>query len=111
MLARGAVVLLALIGMTMSGMNAQADGDAKAGHKKAAQCATCHGIDGLSKLPIAPNIAGSPALYIEKQLKAFRSGERSEENMNVVAKPLSDADIADLAAWYSGLQVEVTLPQ
>ncbi|NGX95285.1 MAG: cytochrome c, partial [Candidatus Afipia apatlaquensis] len=31
--------------------------------------------------------------------------------MNVVAKPLSDADIADLAAWYSGITVEVTLPK
>lgn len=90
---------------------ARADGDPASGRKKAVQCAACHGIDGLSKLPIAPNIAGSPAMYLEKQLKAFRDGSRSEENMNVVAKPLSDADIADLAAWYSSLEVEVTLPQ
>ncbi len=56
------------------------------------------------------NIAGSPAMYLEKQLKAFRSEERKDETMNVVAKPLSDDDIADLAAWYSGLTVDVTLP-
>ncbi len=111
MIARRLIFLLVLVGVTVPVAGALADGDARAGRKKAAQCAACHGIDGLSKLPIAPNIAGSPALYIEKQLKAFRSGERSEENMSVVAKPLSDADIADLAAWYSGLQVEVTLPQ
>ncbi len=111
MIARRLIFLLVLLGVTVQAASAQADGDAGAGRKKAAQCAACHGIDGLSKLPIAPNIAGSPALYIEKQLKSFRSGERSEENMSVVAKPLSDADIADLAAWYSGLQVEVTLPQ
>ncbi|MGB3272881.1 MAG: cytochrome c [Xanthobacteraceae bacterium] len=91
--------------------SAQADGDPVAGRKKAVQCVACHGLDGLSKMPIAPNIAGSPAMYLEKQLKAFRDGVRSEENMNVVAKPLSDADIADLAAWYSGIEVEATPPQ
>ncbi len=90
---------------------ARADGDAAAGRKKAAQCVACHGLDGLSKMPLAPNIAGSPAMYLEKQLKAFRDGARSDETMNVVVKPLSDADIADLAAWYSGIEVEATLPQ
>ncbi len=84
--------------------------DAKAGRKKAQMCAPCHGIDGISKMPVAPNIAGSPAMYLEKQMKAFRSEERKDETMNVVAKPLSDSDIADLAAWYSGLTVDVTLP-
>lgn len=109
-LARYAAGLLVLL--TLSGIigAAQAAGDAKAGRKKAQMCSACHGIDGIAKIPIAPNIAGSPAMYLEKQLKAFRSEERKEENMNVVAKPLSDADIADLAAWYSGITVDVTLP-
>lgn len=102
--------LLVLLTMNSVGSAAQAAGDAKAGRKKAQMCSACHGIDGLSKIPIAPNIAGSPAMYLEKQLKAFRSEQRKEENMNVVAKPLSDTDIADLAAWYSGLNVDVTLP-
>jgi cytochrome c553 len=101
---------LVLISFSLAVSSAHADGDAKAGRKKAQQCAPCHGIDGLSKLPVAPNIAGSPAMYLEKQLKAFRSEERKDETMNVVAKPLSDPDIADLAAWYSGLTVDVTLP-
>lgn len=85
--------------------------DIKSGRKKAQMCSACHGIDGLSKMPMAPNIAGSPAMYLEKQLNAFRSGERKDETMNVVAKPLSDADISDIAAWYSSLTVDVTLPQ
>lgn len=99
--------LLALVSTTA----VHAAGDAKAGRKKAAMCAACHGIDGLSKMPAAPNIAGSPAIYLEKQIKAFRSAERKDENMNVVAKPLSDQDIADLAAWYSSLEVDVTVPE
>lgn len=101
-------VLAAMIGFIHPGL---AEGDAKAGRKKAMQCAPCHGIDGISKLPNAPNIAGSPAIYLEKQLKAFRSDERKDETMSVVTKPLSDADIADLAAWYAGIEVNATVPQ
>jgi cytochrome c553 len=113
MIARSLCVGLGLLAfMTMGSMTAaQSAGDAKAGRKKAAMCATCHGIDGLSKMPAAPNIAGSPAIYLEKQIKAFRSAERKDEVMNVVTKPLSDQDIADLVAWYSSLEVNVTLPE
>jgi cytochrome c553 len=102
--------LMLAISLSLAVSAAHAAGDAKAGRKKAQQCAACHGIDGLSKMPMAPNIAGSPAMYLEKQIKAFRSEERKDETMSVVAKPLSDADIADLAAWYSGLQVDVVVP-
>ena len=40
------------------------------------------------------------------QLKAYRSGKRPHEVMNVIAKPLSDADIAELAAWYASIVIE-----
>lgn len=109
MIMRAVVTLLALSMLCALTLTAHA-ADAQAGRKKAQMCAACHGIDGLSKMPMAPNIAGSPDMYLEKQLKAFRSEERKDETMNVVAKPLSDADIADLAAWYSGLTVDVTVP-
>ena len=108
MIVRTALALLVL--GTFALTDAAHAADAKAGRKKAQMCAACHGIDGISKMPVAPNIAGSPAMSLEKQMKAFRSEERKDETMNVVAKPLSDADIADLAAWYSGLEVNVTLP-
>ncbi|MCW1843541.1 c-type cytochrome [Prosthecomicrobium hirschii] len=99
---------VAWIGTTAS----QAAGDAAAGRKKAAQsCAACHGIDGLAKLPNAANLAGESVYYLDRQLKAFRSGDRKDENMSVVAKALSDADIADLVAWYSSIEVTVTLPK
>jgi cytochrome c553 len=103
-------VSLFILGMMVFSSSITQAADAKAGRKKAQMCSACHGIDGISKMPMAPNIAGSPAMYLEKQMKAFRSEERKDETMNVVAKPLSDADIADLAAWYSGLTVDVTLP-
>jgi cytochrome c553 len=109
MVVRGVISLLAL-SVLSAVIGAAHAADAKAGRKKAQMCAACHGIDGISKMPVAPNIAGSPAMYLEKQIKAFRSEERKDETMNVVAKPLSNEDIADLAAWYAGLTVDVTLP-
>ena len=84
--------------------------DQPAGRAKAAACAVCHGQNGISTLPNAPNLAGQPAIYVEAQLKSYRSGARRDEVMSLIAKPLSDADIADLAAWYASIRIEATLP-
>jgi cytochrome c553 len=85
-------------------------GDAAAGRKRAVVCQTCHGMDGLSKLPEAPNLAGQVEPYLVKALTEYRDGTRRNEIMNVVAKELSDADIANLSAYYGGLQIEVLPP-
>jgi cytochrome c553 len=58
-----------------------------------------------------PNLAGESPLYLEKQLNAFRSGERKHEQMSIIAQSLQDNDISDLAAWYSKLKVTVEVPQ
>ena len=84
--------------------------DPAAGKAKAAPCALCHGQQGLSTRPDAPHLAGQPAIYLEEQLKAYRSARRRHEVMNVIAKPLSDADIEDLAAWYGSIRISVTPP-
>jgi cytochrome c553 len=76
----------------------------------AQMCSTCHGANGISQIPNAPHLAGQPAIYIVEQMKAYRGGKRSHEVMNVVAKPLSDADIDALAAWYASIKIEVKLP-
>lgn len=76
----------------------------------AQMCATCHGANGLSTLLNAPHLAGQPFVYFVEQMKAYRSGKRSHEVMNVVAKPLTDADIDALATWYSSIKIEVKLP-
>jgi cytochrome c553 len=81
-----------------------------AGRKKAGTCAVCHGLNGLSKNPDAPNLAGDSANYLVKQLKAFQSGVRQDEQMSIMAKALSDEDVANLAAWYSSLEVTVEMP-
>ncbi|GAA0837707.1 cytochrome c [Cupriavidus pauculus] len=78
--------------------------DAQAGRAKATQCQACHGLDGKSKLPEAPHLAGQVEQYLAKALKDYKSGARKDEMMNMMAKPLSDADIANLAAFYSSLK-------
>lgn len=82
----------------------QAAGDAAAGKAKAATCAGCHGANGVSANPLWPNLAGQKDAYLIKQIKAFRDGTRSDPMMTPMAKPLSDADIDNLAAYFSGLK-------
>lgn len=81
--------------------------DISAGKEKAQSCIVCHGVNGIAQMPNAPHLAGQPAAYLSEQLKNFRSGKRSHEVMTVIAKPLSDQDIASLAAWYASLKIEV----
>ncbi len=50
--------------------------DPAAGRAKARVCQTCHGIDGVAKMPNVPHIACESDVYLMKQLTAFRSGER-----------------------------------
>lgn len=84
-------------------------GDLARGETLMPKCRTCHGSDGLAKLMIAPNIAGEPESYLGAQLLAYRDGQRHNEMMSVVAAPLTDQDIADLAAWYAASNVTATL--
>ena len=85
--------------------------DPAAGRDKAKACRTCHGIDGIAKIPIAPHIAGESQIYLETQLKAFRSGKRTNEIMSVIAENLSDRDISDLSAWYASIKFSVEVPE
>jgi cytochrome c553 len=81
--------------------------DGAAGARKAVACQACHGMDGLSRLPDAPHLAGQPAPYLERTLRAYRDGERRNEVMSIAAKSLSDQDIRDLAAHYSSIQISI----
>lgn len=84
--------------------------DARAGRQKITSCQACHGLDGLSKNPEAPNLAGQIEPYLVKALTEYKSGERKNESMNIVAKDLSEQDIADIAAYYSSIQIDVLPP-
>jgi cytochrome c553 len=105
----GLLVVLAVLAF-VAPMPAEA-GDAAAGRRKATQCQACHGLDGLSKLPEAPHLAGQPERYLVKSLDEYRSGARSNEMMSIVAKMLSDQDVADLAAYYAAIEISATPPK
>ena len=75
------------------------------------QCTVCHGLDGIAKIPIAPHLAGESQVYLETQLKAFRSGEREHEMMTVVAEGLSDEEIAAASKWYAAIRISAEIPE
>lgn len=88
-------------------------GDAAAGKAKSAVCAACHGPDGNSVTPIWPKLAGQNEAYLVKQLKEFKKGMetngsqgRFEPSMAPMAAPLSDADMADIAAYFASQKVQ-----
>jgi cytochrome c553 len=78
--------------------------DKVAGEKKAAVCASCHGQKGIGNNAMYPNLAGQKPAYIVGQLKAFKTGTRKDPMMETTAKSLSDEDIKDIAAYFSGLE-------
>jgi cytochrome c553 len=85
-------------------------GDATAGRTKARTCVPCHGANGIATNPGAPHLAAQPQVYLVEQLRNFRGGTRVDPVMSVIAKPLSDEDIEDLAAWYSSVSIEAKTP-
>ena len=96
------VLFIALAaGLISAPLVATAAGDVAAGKAKSASCAGCHGATGTSPSPMWPNLAGQKEAYLAIQLKDFKNGTRTEATMNAMAKPLSDADSNNLAAFYA----------
>ena len=88
-----------------------AGGDARAGRRLAGgRCSVCHGNDGIATQQDVPNLAGQNASYVMAQLRAFRGGSRRNEQMTLVARGLTNPQIADLASWYSSIEVTAAVP-
>jgi len=82
---------------------AQAAGDAAAGQSKAASCGMCHGASGQGT-SMGPKLAGEdPAKFI-RQMNDYKAGKGDNAMMKAQAGPLSDDDIANLAAYYASLK-------
>jgi cytochrome c553 len=73
-------------------------------------CQTCHGVDGQGTIAGVPNLSGQNYDYLVIQLKAFRATRRQHAQMSIIAKMLSNADIENVAAWYSSIKVSLKLP-
>jgi YVTN family beta-propeller protein len=104
--ATGSFAAFAAVFLGIASWTAAADsdkGNPVAGKAKSAVCASCHGEAGVSATDAFPNLAGQGYTYLVKQLTAFHDGTRKDPVMEPMAKSLSSADIADLAAYYSSL--------
>ncbi len=78
-----------------------AKGNPDAGREKSAPCKACHGEVGVSATPDFPKIAGQHADYILVALRHYKAGKRKNPIMAGQVANLSEADMRDLAAWYS----------
>lgn len=79
----------------------------EAGKAKAVQCAVCHGPQGITTMANTPNIAGQPETYLAQQLRDYKGGKRNNPVMSLMAQPLTDEEIANLAAYYASFKVTI----
>jgi cytochrome c553 len=82
--------------------------DVEAGKLKAVLCLGCHGVNGEGKKaaeqqPDYPRIAGQVPGYFIKSLNDYKNDIRKDPLMNALSKSLSEADMANLAAYYASL--------
>jgi len=68
-----------------------------------AECAPCHGVDGIARDAEVPHLAGQNLLYLANQLRAFHAGTRRHHEMRVMTRHLSEPEIEALAEYYAGL--------
>lgn len=95
-----------VLGLGLLSGNALA-GDVAAGQAKAAVCAACHGADGIAMIPGYPNLKGQNEQYLVTSINAYKNKQRNgglAAVMQAQAAMLSDADIANLAAYYASLK-------
>lgn len=102
----GTVIIL--VSLVFNG-SVLAAGNAEAGQAKAAVCAACHGVEGISEISVNPNLAGQVPGYIAAQLAAFKSGERTNAIMAAQSAVLTEEDMADLDAFYAALEPNLTM--
>jgi cytochrome c553 len=97
-------LLLAAAGFVGAAQAQAPAGDAAKGAAKAAMCIGCHNIVGYQatfpEVHKVPMISGQGAKYIVSALNAYKKGERKHPTMRGIAVTLTDADMADLGAFY-----------
>lgn len=80
---------------------AGAGGEVAAGQEKSVICASCHGVNGNEPIANYPKLAGQTRKYLLQVLREYKSGARANAVMGGQLASLSDADLQDLAAYYS----------
>jgi cytochrome c553 len=99
------IVVAALAGLTAVVASSAAAADLAKGREKADQvCAACHGKDGNTPVdPSYPRLAGQSADYLYQALVAYKNESRKNPIMGGMAKPLTKAEMQDLAAYFASL--------
>ncbi len=92
--------ILAAVALGVS-LPVSAKGNFEAGKAKSASCAACHGADGVSASPSFPTLAGQHRDYLYHSLKDYKSGKRKNPIMAGQVQNLTDADMLDLALYFS----------
>lgn len=77
--------------------------DQNAADKAKTLCAGCHGPNGISVNPLWPNLAGQKAAYIEKAMRDYKTGQRTDPSMSAIAATVNDSELASLGAYYAAL--------
>ncbi len=97
------MMIVAAAAMSVQVMAADVD----AGKAKAAMCGACHGANGIALVPTYPNLAGQNAAYLVSSMKAYKAQQRTGGQapmMYGMVAALSDADMENLAAYFSSLK-------
>ena len=95
-----AALIAGSVGLTGT---AQAAGDAAAGKAKATSCGMCHGPNGEGT-QMGTKLAGEDPGKFVSAMGDYKSGKRDNAMMKNQASQLSDADVANLAAYYASLK-------
>ena len=78
-------------------------------------CSACHGLDGQAasggNSSLVPNIFAQNKEYLVVKLKDYKSGKINHPQMTLIAKMLTDDQIANVSEWYSKISVEIKLPE
>jgi cytochrome c553 len=69
----------------------------------AAECADCHGLDGRGSNPDIPNLTAQPVEYLIEAMHSYRDGGRLHAALQDMTQGMSEADIANIAAYYASL--------
>ncbi len=111
MMKKKLLILSISLVLTSAASILHAESNINAGKQKAASCTSCHGDNGNSMVATFPKLAQQHSSYLERQLRAFKDGSRSDPMMSAMALALTDEDIADISAYYAAQKIsENALP-
>jgi len=99
-------IATAIVTASFSSIQVASAADAANGEKLSQTCLGCHGAPGLRNpgpVYAIPMVGGQHAEYIVSALKAYKDKTRSHKTMQAQASNLTDENMADIAAFFAGL--------